>query len=105
MLRRPLGTAKSGVISMSRKRLRTGVFGGGFPRRALIVLALAALLLGIARVGGRASGNNAGARTSFGMVRAANTDAAASAATASTSTTAASFGPNVGNGHFDGSSI
>src|SRR3954467_11309344 len=90
---------------MSRKRLRSAVLGRGFSRRALIVLALAALLLGIARVGGSASGNNAGARTSFGMVRAANTDAAASAATVSSSTTAASFGPNVGNGHFDGSSI
>ena len=43
---------------MSRKRLSSAVSAKGFPRRLLIVAALVALLVGIARVGGGASGNH-----------------------------------------------
>ena len=89
---------------MSRKRSRSAVSTGSFPKRALIVVALATLLLGIARVGGGGSSNHAGAHTNFGMVRAASSSTAGAGA-AAPSNTAASFGPNVGNGNFDGQSI
>ena len=89
---------------MSRKRLRLAVTARGSSRRLLIVVALAAVLVGIARVGGGASGNQAGAVSypSAGIARAGSSAAAAGSGNATASAT--SFGPHVGNGLYNGES-
>src|SRR6266516_712732 len=89
---------------MSRKRLRSAVSARGFSRRLLIVEALVAVLVGIARVSGGASSNQAGvvSHTSAGIVRVGSCATAAGSGTVTASAT--SFGPNVGNGIYDGES-
>jgi hypothetical protein len=89
---------------MSRKRLRSAVSARGFSRRLLIVAALVAVLVGIARVSGGASSNQAGvvSHPSAGIVRSGSSATAGGSGTGTASAT--SFGPNVGNGIYDGES-
>ena len=77
--------------------LLTTVKGRGF-----IVVCLIAVLVGIARAGGDAA-SNMGALAPAGIAR-AGSSATASAATATATATATSFGPNVGNGIYNGQS-
>lgn len=89
---------------MSRKRLRSAVTARGFSRRLVIVAALVAVLVGIARVSGGASSNQAGAvsHPSAGIARSGSRATAGGSGNATASAT--SFGPNVGNGIYDGES-
>jgi hypothetical protein len=89
---------------MSRKRLRSAVTARGFSRRLLIVAALVAVLVGIARVSGGASSDQAGvvSHTSAGIVRSGSS--ATAGGSGSVTASATSFGPNVGNGIYDGES-
>jgi hypothetical protein len=86
---------------MLHKWPRSAVSLTSFKSRILIVLALAALLVGVARVSsGGASSAAAPARA--GIAR-ASSSASAGTATGSTTTTS-SFGPNVGSGIYNGES-
>src|SRR6266487_2920252 len=89
---------------MSRKRLRSAVSARGFSRRLLIVAALVAVLVGIARVSGGASSNQAGvvSHTSAGIAPSGSTATAGGSGIVTASAT--SFGPNVGSGIYDGES-
>ncbi|OLB24360.1 MAG: hypothetical protein AUH17_04360 [Actinobacteria bacterium 13_2_20CM_68_14] len=89
---------------MSRKRPRSAVSARGFSRRLLIVAALVGVLVGIARVSGGASSNQAGlvSHPSAGIARSGSSATAAGSGTVTASAT--SFGPNVGNGIYDGES-
>src|SRR2546430_12020808 len=89
---------------MSRKRLRSAVSARGFSRRLLIVAALVGVLVGIARVSGGASSNQAGlvSHPSAGIARSGSTASGGGSGIVTASAT--SFGPNVGNGIYDGES-
>src|SRR2546421_9388922 len=89
---------------MSRKRLRSAVSARGFSRRLLIVAALVAVLVGIARVSGGASSSQAGvvSHPSAGIARSGSTASGGGSGIVTASAT--SFGPNVGNGIYDGES-
>ena len=86
---------------MPRKWLRSAASLRSFNGRVLIVVSLVALLVGVARVGGGGV-SSAQAPTRAGIAR-AGSSATVSASTSSTAS-ATSFGPNVGNGVYNGES-
>jgi len=86
---------------MLRKWLRSAASLRSFNGRVLIVVSLVALLVGVARVGGGGV-SSAQAPTRAGIAR-AGSSATVSASTSSTAS-ATSFGPNVGNGVYNGES-